>query len=288
MSILYTAPEVAPRGADLCLLLDADYLAYMVGGISQSKDRNWDIKGQERVCLDEEKDVWVWADPLPLIEWRVDNEIDKLKDRLQSDNIEVWLTPDEGNFRYEVAQTRAYKSGRTGIRPYHYQAVRDYLLSVHQAEVAVECEADDMVATRQMDHFKKLEKSVIVSNDKDLKGMFGRIYIPRTDELSWITWEEAALHFYGQMITGDSVDSIPGCKGRGPKFWDKIVSMYSHMSGEELVYNISEEVLLAYEDKGHDHNYFIEQGQLLHMRRDYHEMWHPDYDWEEGYNASLY
>ena len=55
------------------------------------------------------------------------------------------------------------------------------------------------------------------------------------------------------------------------------------MSGEELIYNLSEEVLLAYEGRGHDMKYFLEQGQLLHMRRREGEMWHIDYDWEEGY-----
>ncbi len=293
MSILYTAPEVAPRGAVPLILLDADYLAYMIGGISQAADRNPDTKGQRHICVDEETDRWVWVDPIELVHWRIDNEIDKLKDKFGSDSIEVWLTPHEGNFRYDVAVSRPYKSGRSSPRPFYYQAIREHLLHSHQATVALGCEADDMVCTRQMDVFLKgSTDSVIVGPDKDLKCMFGRHYDPRKDIEEWITWEKAALNFYGQMITGDSVDSIPGCKGRGPKFWEGLKADFEHeydimpltiQASQDLIQNLHESVWQAYYTKGHDMAYFLEQANLLHMRRTIQESWHVDYDWERGY-----
>ena len=282
MSILDTTPEVAPRGAATLLLLDADYLAYMIGGISQSKDRDLNISGQELVCLDEATDLYVWIDPLPLVQWRLENELDKLKDRFDSDNLEAWLTPDKGNFRYDIAKSRPYKSGRSSIRPYHYRSIRESLLSIHGGQIAVGCEADDMVCTRQMDVFLSgSTDSVIIGPDKDLKCMFGLHYDPRKDVEQWITWQEAALNFYGQMITGDSVDSIPGCKGRGPKYWEGILS--ESQGYEDQVGFVHNRVWSTYTHKGHGFDYFLEQANLLHMRRSEGEEWTMDYNWEAGY-----
>lgn len=288
MSILNTAPEVAPRGASPLLLLDADYLAYMVGGISQSKDKDPSVTDQEYVCNDKDRDLWVWVDPIDLVHWRVDNEIEKIKDRFQTTSMEVWLTPDEGNFRYSVAVSRPYKGKRSSVRPVRYGTIRNYLLEVHGAQVADGCEADDMVCTRQMDCFRDGTRSVIVGPDKDLKCMFGAHYNPRKDIEEWITWEEAALNFYGQMITGDTVDNIPGCPGRGVVYWQKILNRCEHLTGWPLVETIADEVREAYRSKGMDFDYFNEQADLLHMRRRLNEEWYDDYHWSDGYVDQYY
>lgn len=283
---LYTAPEVSPRG-DSLLLIDADYLAYMIGGISQSKDKDNTTKGQQYVCLDEETDRYVWVDPIELVHWRVDNELDKIKDSKRSDNSELWLTPSSGNFRVELAVTKPYKGGRSSVRPYHYQAIRDYLVSSHQAQVAEGCEADDMVCTRQMDSFNEGKTdSIIVGIDKDLLCMFGNHYNPRKDEHVWMTWWESAIKFYGQMITGDQVDAIPGCRGRGIAFWNKILSAHDgNPRARGKVQAIALDVISAYQGKGHDFEYILEQGNLLHMRREIDQAWDINFDWEKGYHV---
>jgi len=286
-SILQTAPEVAPRGASPLLLLDADYLSYMIGGISQGMEKDNSIEGQQLWCADEDKDIWVWIDPLDLVKWRVDNEIEKIKDKFNSDSMEVWLTPHEGNFRNEVAVSRPYKGKRTSARPYHYQAIRDHMVEAWQAEVAVGCEADDMVCIRQMHSHVSGVPSVIVGIDKDLKCMYGHHYNPRKDEFIWVTALDAALNFYGQMITGDTVDNIPGCQGRGVKYWEKLLDKRLKYDGTVDIDWVHQDVYEAYEEKGHDSDYFVEQGTLLHMRRHVDEVWTVDYDWYKGYNYKM-
>jgi len=279
MSILDTAPVIVERDKDVLLLVDSDFIPYMIGNISQNDVRPAGIQGQELVCVDEDNDKWQWLDPHDLVMWRVDNEIDKLKDKYRTDNVEVWLTPNgKENFRYEVAVSRPYKSGRTSPRPIYYDKIREHLLHTHQGKMAVGCEADDMVCTRQYSVMQEGGDSIIVGKDKDLRCMFGRHYHPGHDEETWLTWQEAAFNFYGQMITGDSVDSIPGCKGRGPAFFN---TLKKQVRGD--VEALHEAVCDAYERKGHDLQYFLEQARLLHMRRREGEMWNMDYDWEEGY-----
>jgi len=287
MNILATVPNVldmtpeagVDRDKDSLILVDADYLCYLIGAISQDKRQDQDIQDQEFVCIDTEKDSWVWADPIELVHWKVDNELDKLKDRFFSDNIEVWLTPHVGNFRYDIAVSKPYKSARNSVKPYHYKTVRQYMMDEHGAEVALGCEADDMVCTRQMDSFLTgSADSVIVGPDKDLQNMFGLHYDPRKDIEKWLTWEQSATHFYTQMITGDSVDSIPGLPGRGIKHVEHLLSLAN--GDTEVFINMVHE---SYYEKGYDEPYFLEQGQLLHMRRRVDEMWDFDYDWEYGY-----
>jgi len=282
MNILATAPVIQERDKDVLLLIDADYLAYMVGAISQHKDRDYGIKDQVNLCVVEETDTWMWVDPIGLVQWRVDNELSKIKDRLRSDNSELWLTPHTGNFRNDIAVTRAYKSGRSSPRPYHYQAIRDYLVAEHGAYTALDCEADDMVCTRQMDKYLLGEgqQSIIVGIDKDLRCMFGNHYNPRKDQETHVGSCAAAFNFYGQMITGDSVDSIPGCKGRGIKFWEQIQA-----EALDDIEEIHDRVCEAYVQKGHDLTYLLEQANLLHMRRRVGQEWTLHFDWEEGYDS---
>ena len=267
--------EVSPRGDALCLL-DADYLAYLVGGVSQNKQRDEKIIGQEYVCVNEEKDTWVYVDPIHLVHWRIDNEIEKIKRDLFTTEIEVWLTPEHGNFREKVAVSKKYKGQRSKIKPYWQKECREYMLRLG-AFMSVDCEADDMVCTRQRECMQEGRPSIITGPDKDLLNMYGDHWNPTKKKRTWVTWEEAAFNFYGQMITGDPVDNIPGIKGRG-KVLNEIL-----LKESDNLEDYIELVMEAYIDNNHTMAYFLEQGRLLHMRRKIGEMWSIDYDWEEGY-----
>jgi DNA polymerase-1 len=60
-------------------------------------------------------------------------------------------------------------------------------------------------------------KAIIVSDDKDLKTIPGKLYRPTADERLDITEAEADKHFYMQTLTGDSTDGYPGCPTIGQK-----------------------------------------------------------------------
>jgi DNA polymerase-1 len=54
-------------------------------------------------------------------------------------------------------------------------------------------------------------KTVIVSDDKDMKTIPCRLYRPTDDDLMDVSQEAADLNFYTQTLTGDSTDGYSGC-----------------------------------------------------------------------------
>lgn len=274
------------RGQEVTLLIDSDYWTYMMAALCEHKT----VQPEKKTTPVESNDMIVHIEPVEHLHYLIHHAITDLKDRFMTNDIEVYLTGD-GNFREQIAVTKPYKGQRTKGKPHYYQEVRDYLISEYGAVVIDDQEADDVVAIRQMDCMREGKASVIVSPDKDLKCMFGYLYNPRTKVLDHILPHEAAAHFYKQMIIGDSVDNIPGCKGRGEKYWKDLVQIQPFVADLKDIRQTAgfvawwrDEVDFAYSQKGLPYEYLLEQGQLLHMRRHKNEMWQPMYDWFTGFN----
>ena len=68
------------------------------------------------------------------------------------------------------------------------------------------------------------EDSVIVTVDKDLLQIPGKMYNPVKDTHHVTTPEEGWHLFLTQWLTGDSTDGYPGLKGIGPKKAKKIIT----------------------------------------------------------------
>lgn len=252
--------------SNIQLLIDADYLSYQIGGLSQYKDRPKDKDDCEMVCLDEEADVWVWVEPEGLVDYKVRNAIEKLCLRFNTRNIRVYLSG-KGNFRETVAVTKPYKGNRTGLRPYFYERVRQVLIDEYDAEVIDGREADDEVSIQQMttDY-----DTVVVTNDKDLRNTPGYLYRPDSKELFRVHPSYCEWHFLKQMVTGDTVDNIPGIPGKGIRFFEKLVESRGHIE------DLRNAVYQTYYTKDPSGTLLQEQGLLLHMMRDYDDWWEPD------------
>jgi 5'-3' exonuclease len=102
-----------------------------------------------------------------------------------------------------------------------------------------------------------------------------------------VTPQEALLNFYGQVLTGDTVDHIGGCHKMGPKGAAELLVGLNDATEEE----IARAVLLAYEQslgkKGCPYTdpvaAMLENARLLHMCRTVDEtreggMW--NFPWE--------
>lgn len=244
------------------LLIDADYLAYQIGGLSQHRDQPPHVDA-EWICLDDERDEWRWVEPAGLVDWKVRNELDKLLELFDTERYRVYLTG-SGNFREEVAVTKPYKGTRTALKPYYFQRIRDLLVNEYGAEVITGWEADDQVSIEQM---QCPHTTVIVSNDKDLKNTPGYLYSPYKKELMRIHPCYSQYHFYKQMVVGDNVDNIPGLPRRGIKFFEDLIKKYSRDGDfRKVIEDIREE----YRAKDPTFALMREQAELLHMLR------HPD------------
>ena len=281
-------PARPTRDRDTALLIDADYWTYMVPALVQHKMEDKPVnKEVELVCIDEERDIHVWVEPLNHAEFLVHREINRLKDTFRTDDITIFLTPKKGNFREEVAQSsgnpksKVYKGQRTKVKPYYHLNIRGYIQRTFDCVMADGCEADDEVCIAQYDHIQEEKLSCIIGPDKDLKNMFGYLYNPMAgkENLTYTTPYETALHFFMQMIEGDKADNIPGLPGAGPAVVKKFFHDYEGCPVEQ----IEEEVFNLYLRKGFDMKFFLEQATLLHMRRRRDEPWTMGYDWEAGY-----
>jgi len=83
-------------------------------------------------------------------------------------------------------------------------------------------------------------------------------------ELFYITKEEAVYNFYMQFLVGDNADNIKGVYGVGPKKAAKLLEGKTEL---EMYATCVEE--LGSEERA------IENGILLHLRREDDEIWQP-------------
>jgi 5'-3' exonuclease len=96
------------------------------------------------------------------------------------------------------------------------------------------------------------------------------------DEIGYISLTEkkkligtGLRFFYSQLLTGDTVDNIPGLPGCGPVAAHKALA---HIDDEIVMFDVVRGMYLS---KGFDDDYLLEQGQLLWMTRERDEKGGP-------------
>lgn len=165
-------------------LFDADILCYRIGFSTENE-----------------------SEAIALV--RMDNYIEEILHSCQASEYEMFLTG-KNNFRYKVYP--AYKANRRKVvKPKHLQALRQHLIDVEGAVVSEGEEADDLLGINQT------YETVICSIDKDLLMIPGKHYNFVRQEHLEVSESEGQYNFYRQMLTGDTVDNIPGIYGLGPK-----------------------------------------------------------------------
>lgn len=218
------------------ILIDGDILLYQ---ISSSLE--------EPVHLG---DDW-WSLVVDFAEARnsVDAEIKRWTKRLGADSVIIAFSDPNHNWRLDILET--YKGNRKGKRkPVVYVPLKEYLIKEHSTVCYPTLEADDVLGILAG------EDRIIVSDDKDLKTIPGRLYQPRSDTLMEISEEEANRNHLYQTLTGDQVDNYSGCPGVGPVTADKV-----------LKEGTWEEVLNAYLKKGLDEEAALTQARVARILR---------------------
>lgn len=224
-------------------LIDGDILVYRCGFAAE------DSEGQ--------------AEPVENALHSVKLQIEKMMVGTDCGRKEVYLTAPKGNFREHVAVSRPYKGNRPSRKPVHYQAIRDYLTEVWGAQVVEGIEADDVLSIRK---HEEGDRSIICTIDKDLDMVPGWHHNFAEGRSYYITTEQGWRCFFKQMITGDTVDNIPGIPGRGKK----AATILDDVQDEREMFNIVQEM---YKQHTLDDEYFNEQAILLWMLRSYEESW---------------
>ena len=160
----------------------------------------------------------------------LDETIYRILERVGADYNLFYLTDSESNFRLQVDPN--YKAGRPP-KPEHYGVLKHHLIDCWCAEVCMGIEADDALSLENVN--TEEHSSVIVSIDKDLLQVPGIHYNFVKDEFIEVSPFLGMYNFYTQVLVGDSVDNIKGCKGIGKK---KAAKLLDTCTNEEEMYSV--------------------------------------------------
>lgn len=224
-------------------LLDGDLLAYEYGGL-----------------IREDGTPLSW----PFVASRVNNKIERILDAVGATSYCIFLTSeDKSNFREKVATIKPYKGNRKGPKPFWRDRIRSHMAIHRNAEIVYGIEADDALGISQS------HDTVICTRDKDLDMIPGYHYSwkcgNQNEKHVWLQDDTGALRcFYAQLLTGDSVDNIPGLYGVGSS--SQLVRNVHAATDEHSMYEI---VRVAYEARfGSYWKKFLEENaQLLWILR---------------------
>lgn len=115
-----------------------------------------------------------------------------------------------------------YKANRAGVKkPCGYAHLRDKALAHPASVMHGKLEADDLLGVRGS---RPGIETIIVSSDKDMQSIPGKLYNPTKDVLRDITAEEADLFHLTQTLTGDTSDGYKGCPGMGKASAPKLLN----------------------------------------------------------------
>ncbi len=174
-------------------------------------------------------------------------------------------TNDNNLFRKSIAVTAPYKGNRKDFKkPVHYDAIREYLLNYYNTDLVQGIEADDALGIHQS------KNSIICSYDKDLLQVPGKHYnfvkkcYTDVDELTG--WR----NYFTQVLTGDSVDNIPGLFRIGPK---KAAIILKNCKDKKEMYLNCVKAYKLYSGRKDYMDYLYEQCQLLYLLRTVNDKW---------------
>ena len=208
------------------LLVDADYIVY-------------------KSCAGAETDI-DWGDDVIMVVSKfseamtnVQRELSKIKQQFLWDTPEMVLFfSDSKNFRKKIYPD--YKGHRNRKKPCGYRRVISALSDLYEVIRLPELEADDAMGIYATEN----PGNVIVSPDKDMKQIPGRLY--NMEEMFTITPEEGREWHYIQTLAGDQTDGYSGVPGIGIKravalfeehgyTWDTVVKAFADKDLDEDV-----------------------------------------------------
>lgn len=199
------------------------------------------------------------------------NIIAKLKDSVKADEVIVALTDYDGvNFRKNLYAD--YKRPRSKVRkPVLLKPMRAWLSENYRSYIRPTLEADDVLGIL-MTWDKLAGKKIIASIDKDLLQIPGRHINIDSGEKRVISDGEADHQHMMQTLTGDLVDSYPGCPGIGKKRAASIllnVTKVTNLGGQNWTAweHAWPAIVKAYEAKGKTSDDALTQARVARILR---------------------
>jgi hypothetical protein len=210
-------------------------------------------------------------------------------------SVQLYLTG-PGNFREELATQRVYKGNRDrNLRPFHYEAAREYMIDKWGARLVEGYEADDAISIDAHDLWEAEVPHVIATIDKDLDQIPGPHFDYNKKVWYHMDEEDAIFFFYQQILQGDATDNIQGVYRLGKKkahdmmhewaknwrerdhgtyenyLWDKVVDQYEQSiekNPDKYVGDDAEAIA-------------IENARLVYMQTYVGQLWTPPGEMDE-------
>lgn len=218
-------------------------------------------------------------EPEGIAQFRMEELIHRILETTQADSYNFYLSAGRlDTFRAKI--NPSYKAHRTQPKPKHYEFLKNYLIDIWKAEVAVNEEADDLLGKNQN------SETIICSIDKDLLQIAGLHYNFVKDIFTTVTPEEGLLFFYKQLLIGDVADNIKGVEGIGPKKADKLLNDLLGAPEEEIFEVVQESyrnwLQEAWADQYEEwgdfeekqmNNIILINGIMLKIRTEQEEIW---------------
>lgn len=198
-------------------LIDADFLPYYVCHNKKTEEP----KTFEQCCQ------------------KADEFINNLLNRTSATHYIMAWTVGKTCFRYKI--NPKYKANRKykDVIPF-LKETKEYIMKKYHSVVHEDLEADDIVNII----YNKIENSFIISPDKDILRLEGHHFNPR--EMEWTNFIGESRHFWTTMITGDSIDGVPGIPGKGKKFAEKLFESET-LDNKEVTNTTSSDSLKVFE-----------------------------------------
>ena len=213
------------------------------------------------------------GEPITNLMYTVKAMVNRIVEGSKADTYTVLLSR-KGNYREKVATLQPYKGNRRNQRkPDNYDDITEYLIDYHHGWFVDGEEADDQLGIRCVkdDH-------TIATIDKDLDNVPGWHFNWQKDSLYYVTPLAAMHNFYVQLLTGDSVDNIPGLyKLTGKRATKKVKDpVFDCHSAEEAYAHVFTTYLASCDESPETVKAWLtELGQLLWIRHEENQMWTP-------------
>lgn len=184
--------------------------------------------------------------------------IEDIAEKLAATDLIMCLTHAE-NFRYGVLPTYKQTRDRSkDVRPELLAELKEFLADEYPSYIRPGLEADDIMGLLATHPSIVPGDKIIVSEDKDMRTVSGKVYNPRNPDLGVleISPQDAAAFHMWQTICGDPTDGYKGAPGIGKS------SIYAEDILHCDMHEMWDEVLMAYAQVGLGEVEALKQAQV--------------------------
>ena len=247
------------------LLIDADFIVYKCCAACETE-------------IDYGEDVIFVTSNFSDAYNAVKREIQQIQDVFGSFSKPILFFSDSKNFRKKIYPE--YKGHRNRKKPCGYKRVIRNLRIEYNVIIMPELEADDAMGIYATQH----PGNVIVSPDKDMKQIAGKLYDLETSKD--ITAEEGAKWHLIQTLAGDQTDGYSGVPGIGVKRAETLFNKEGYSWST---------VVKAFEDKGLTETDALTNARLARIltiddydtKRQEPKLWTPESTYEVNSGTGL-